>query len=553
VFLGLLGGCGTRLPGPPAPTSLDPDVAVAGVPVEVVIRGTGFDLAVRTSLGSSSVTVGDTFRAWLGETELTAVTWVDPTTLRATVPALAPGAYALVVESPWGRRGTLADALTARLACALESCADGCCSGATCTHGNDWPTCGGAGAACAECDPTTSNRCDEAGGCTCGATGATCAPGEICVGSDAAATCRSATCDAATCPDGCCTGSTCAAPTRDSCGAGGGSCSSCDPELADGCTTAGACACGAGAACVPGQRCAAGACGCEPSSCPNGCCAGKDCVAGIGDDACGTGGMACQSCAPDTCTGGACSGCNATTCAGGCCSGATCAARGLATCGTSGKPCTVCDPALADGCSSSGACQCGGGASCSAGTECVGGACHPACPADMVRVGQTDVCIDRYEASADGSAARSVAGVAPWVSQHQKQAGNRCDKAGKRLCTAAEWQAACGGGQAYPYGGAFVAGQCNDSNDGQCLQDGTGVLPTGSKARCVGAAPGLYDMSGNVWEWLADTAGGACVAAGGSVDACGDAALLACDALATFDCNVNSETVGFRCCLTQAW
>jgi formylglycine-generating enzyme required for sulfatase activity len=172
----------------------------------------------------------------------------------------------------------------------------------------------------------------------------------------------------------------------------------------------------------------------------------------------------------------------------------------------------------------------------------------------MARVGPSDVCIDRYEASANGSTAQSAAGVAPWVSQHQKQAETRCGKAGKRLCTAAEWQAACGGaaGQAYPYGAAFVAGRCNDTNGGQCLQDGSGVLPTGTRSGCVGAA-GLYDLSGNVWEWLADTSGGACVAAGGSVDACGDAALLDCTARATFDCNLKSSALGFRCCLTQAW
>jgi hypothetical protein len=262
--------------------------------------------------------------------------------------------------------------------------------------------------------------------------------------------------------------------------------------------------------------------------------------------------MACESCAPDTCVGGACSGCNAATCAGGCCSGATCAPPGLATCGVGGQPCAVCEPARADGCSAGGACQCGGGASCGAGTDCIGGACRPSCPADMARVGQTAVCIDRYEASADGSTARSVAGVAPWVSQHQAQAANRCEKAGKRLCTAAEWQAACGA-RAYPYGDDFVAGRGGDTNGGQCLGDGSGTLPTGARAGCVGPVPGLHDLSGNVWEWLADQTGGACVAAGGSVDACADPALLGCAARATVGCNSSSPAIGFRCCLTRAF
>jgi hypothetical protein len=646
---------------------MEPSSAVAGVPVAAVIRGTSFNLVISTSVDNSSIGVRDTFRVWLGESELTEVTWVDTATLRATVPALAPGTYDLVVEDPAGQSGTLPNALTVWpvtpeptelvlatapqtvlagecsdvvnvevrrvgdgpvavttdatvalsasptgvavtffldpscstpvdavviptgatgvgfcfsgaepgsvtvtatiaglapatqdetiTACALENCLDGCCDGSSCTHGNEWPTCGAAGAACVACDPATTNLCDGAGNCTCGATGGACAPGELCVGSDAAGMCVSAICDATSCPNGCCDGSTCSAPTGATCGSGGGPCASCDSTLADRCTAVGTCGCGTGAACVPGQRCVADACVCDATSCPNGCCAGTDCVDGLSNDACGTGGAACQSCVPDTCAGGACSSCNATTCAAGCCSGSTCAAPSLATCGAGGQPCTVCDPTLGDGCSASGTCQCGTGTTCTTGTECIGGTCRPACPADMVRVGQTDVCIDRYEASASGGIAQSVAGVAPSVSLHQKQAGTRCNKAGKRLCTAAEWQAACAGpgGQEYAYGATFVAGQCSDTNGGQCLGDGSGVLPTGSKADCVGSLTGHSDMSGNVWEWVSDTQSGSCLAAGGSVDACGDAAVLACTSLASFGCNTKWAALGFRCCLTQAW
>ena len=243
------------------------------------------------------------------------------------------------------------------------------------------------------------------------------------------------------------------------------------------------------------------------------------------------------------------------------CSGHGTCAAGACTCATgyAGAACDGCAPWYAGyptcvPCGASGQACCPSDI-CTTGRDCVAGTCRPKCDDDMVRVNQTNVCIDRYEASKNGSAAQSVAGVAPWAHLHKAEAATGCSNAGKRLCTVAEWQGACGGpdGQAYPYGASFVAGRCNDRNAGQCLGDGSGVQPTGSLAACVGFDPAVFDLSGNVWEWLADTQPGGCATAGGSVDSCADPTKLSCGYYKYAECSLRWNGLGFRCCLTQAW
>ncbi|MBN1579023.1 MAG: SUMF1/EgtB/PvdO family nonheme iron enzyme [Chitinispirillaceae bacterium] len=99
------------------------------------------------------------------------------------------------------------------------------------------------------------------------------------------------------------------------------------------------------------------------------------------------------------------------------------------------------------------------------------------------------VCVDRYEYP-------NIKGSRPKINVSYDDARALCHKRGKRLCTAEEWQWACGGieGYTYPYGWNPEEEKCN--TDGSRPPE-----PSGSRHNCVSKFGG-YDMAGNVFEWV---------------------------------------------------
>jgi formylglycine-generating enzyme len=107
-----------------------------------------------------------------------------------------------------------------------------------------------------------------------------------------------------------------------------------------------------------------------------------------------------------------------------------------------------------------------------------------------------------------------------------------------------QWFKACTGGgvKTFPYGNTYVSTYCNGADYG------TGdKLKAGEATGCQGAYPGLFDMSGNVWEWedSCDT-GSMCRIRGGSYT--NNTNALDCAVDSSLPRTTSAENVGFRCC-----
>jgi hypothetical protein len=174
------------------------------------------------------------------------------------------------------------------------------------------------------------------------------------------------------------------------------------------------------------------------------------------------------------------------------------------------------------------------------------------CPPDMASIDDL-YCIDRYEgtlleltssgekpfpstSTVDGHTVRAVSelGVMPQAYISGKQAQEACMRSGKRLCKASEWRKACRGpeNKRYGYAEKDEPKRCNDHgraplavvhniggsaefasqynwqkmNDPALNQVPGTVAKTGEHDGCTNGY-GVYDMVGNVHEWIDDPAG----------------------------------------------
>ena len=166
--------------------------------------------------------------------------------------------------------------------------------------------------------------------------------------------------------------------------------------------------------------------------------------------------------------------------------------------------------------------------------------------------------IDRYEATMDDKGrALSLSAVQP-ANASWFEANEACGKAGKRMCTSYEWVSACAGkdavdddnngnfaddyveGNQFPYADYHEPGYCHVDGD---RREGR-AQDTGSSARCM-TPTGVYDLAGNVEEWI-EASEGAAQLAGGDFRA-GDKASCV-RAHRSFGPGHRSHGIGFRCC-----
>ena len=173
---------------------------------------------------------------------------------------------------------------------------------------------------------------------------------------------------------------------------------------------------------------------------------------------------------------------------------------------------------------------------------------HPGGPA---------VNIDAFEGSVADGAAVSAAGAAPARGVSWFAARDACEAAGKRLCTEAEWLAACMGGwpkdedgngvfsdddqdgRVYPYGDFHRPGACADNRGPE-----PGDLRTGDHPNC-GTPEGVYDLAGGVKEWVGLRPSRAAVKGGSYLS--GDSARCGYHR-DDYAPGGEDPTTGFRCC-----
>jgi sulfatase modifying factor 1 len=152
---------------------------------------------------------------------------------------------------------------------------------------------------------------------------------------------------------------------------------------------------------------------------------------------------------------------------------------------------------------------------------------------NMIKIG--NFAIDKYEFP-------NKVGEFPATNVTWYEAKAMCESVGKRLCTFHEWTLACRGPQGlrYMYSQEYNGMLCNSESTVDAPQR-IGDNP----ATCV-SGYGVYDMLGNVWEWVSPSGNEAVSIRGGawSSSRCAECALKFWEGKP----DTQSNRAGFRCC-----
>ena len=156
------------------------------------------------------------------------------------------------------------------------------------------------------------------------------------------------------------------------------------------------------------------------------------------------------------------------------------------------------------------------------------------CPTSMIA---TELgCIDQYEFP-------NQRNHTPKTDVTFAQASDLCREQGKHLCSNNEWLQACEGVQKrrWSYGNDYDLNACHHNAP---LSAG-GAIQSGSKSNCK-TPNGVFDLTGNVWEWTADGQ-----IRGGNWNF--SEGMGQCISSAQPNPQHHSDEIGFRCCLDKTF